>query len=251
MFFYSVHIRFILLLFSVFLYCVNASAIELYRADSRTPEDVENSGGILSRGQSESYERGTPININLFDHATGAPSGNTRYDDGYVSTTRTLSGAHNIGQNMFGGINEYYIYVIVGAPNMFDVNGVLRRYSPHPYEQEVAALGGIPLSQIVGWYRVSFGAIEGGMIRNPNYRGGLFRGLSIAPNSDGYRLAGFPDGHPAWRQEPWRNYAPAQCFSELRSIGCSDIIDTVSKNYLSNYKVTLKHILGLFFLSLD
>lgn len=115
----------------------------------------------MPRGQQEAYERGTPININLYDHARGTVTGNTRYNDGYVSTTTTLRQAHLIGQNLLGSYNEYYIYVVAPAPNLFDVNGVLGRYSPYPSENEFAALGGIPLSQIIGWYRVSFGVIEG------------------------------------------------------------------------------------------
>ncbi|EEU0312790.1 Heat-labile enterotoxin IIA, A chain, partial [Escherichia coli] len=193
-----------------------ANANDFYRADSRTPKEIRKLGGLLPRGQDEAYERGTPQNINLYDHATGTPTGNSRYNDGFVSTTRTLTSAHNIGQNMFGGIDSYYIYVISAAPNMFDVNGVLGSYSPHPYEHEVAALGGIPWSQVIGWYFVSFGVIEGAMTRNPGYRADLFRGLAISPNEDGYRFAGFPDEHPAWREAPWRDYAPAQCASGLR-----------------------------------
>ncbi len=227
----------------LFLLTNDVYANDLFRADSRTPDQIRNAGGLLPRGQDDAYERGTPININLFDHVTGMPSGNTRYDDGYVSTTRTLNAAHNIGQNMFGGINEYYIYVISAAPNMFDVNGILGRYSPHPYENEVAALGGVPLSQIIGWYRVSFGIIEMPMIRNNSYRGDLFRGLSLAPNEDGYRLAGFPDGHQAWREEPWRRYAPLQCSTDLRAnslITCHSITNGLSQKKLSDFK---KHYL--------
>ncbi|KAF6589099.1 Heat-labile enterotoxin IIA, A chain [Cronobacter sp. EKM101R] len=220
----------------------NVKADELFRADSRPPKEVKKLGGLLARGQDDAYERGTPQNINLFDHVRGAPTGNTRYDDGYVSTTRTLTQAHNIGQNMFGGVSGYYIYVIAPAPNMFDVNGVLRQYSPHPYENEVAALGGVPWSQIIGWYYVHFGVIEGGMTRNPGYRAGLFRGLDIATNEDGYRLAGFPDGHQAWREEPWRAHAPSQCASDLRSVTCNAIINGLSKKRLTKFKRKLRSL---------
>lgn len=148
------------LLFFVFI-SFSVSANDFFRADSRTPDEIRRAGGLLPRGQQEAYERGTPININLYEHARGTVTGNTRYNDGYVSTTTTLRQAHLIGQNILGSYNEYYIYVVAPAPNLFDVNGVLGRYSPYPSENEFAALGGIPLSQIIGWYRVSFGAIEG------------------------------------------------------------------------------------------
>ncbi|HFO5154787.1 TPA: enterotoxin A family protein, partial [Escherichia coli] len=221
---------------------------DLFRADTRAPNQLRRVNGLLPRGQDDAYERGTPININLFDHVMGMPTGNTRYDDGYVSTTTTLNEAHNIGQNMFGGSNEYYIYVISPAPNMFDVNGVLGRYSPHPYENEVAALGGIPFSQIIGWYRVNFGVIETPMVRNRAYRSDLFHGLNIAPNEDGYRLAGFPDGHQAWREEPWRRYAPLQCSTDLRVISiitCHSIINGLSNKKLSDLKKKLLSVMAL------
>ncbi|HBA7004280.1 TPA: Heat-labile enterotoxin IIA, A chain [Escherichia coli] len=231
-----------IILFFILNLCFGfAYANNYYRADSRTPDEIRRAGGILSRGQSDAYERGTPININLFNHASGTPTGNTRYDDGYVSTTNTVTSAHNIGQNMFGGLNEYYIYVIAPAPNMFNVNGVLGRYSPHPYENEFAALGGIPVSQIIGWYRISFGVLQGDMTRNPEYRNDLFRGMNIAANRDGYRLAGFPDGHRAWHEDPWREFAPSQCHSDLRasSVSCQSTINLLSKNILDKFKWNL------------
>ncbi|EPW5280256.1 enterotoxin A family protein [Yersinia enterocolitica] len=227
----------------LFLFSINSFANDLYRADARTPQEIRRAGGLLPRGTYDAYERGTPQNINLFDHANGTPSGNTRYDDGYVSTTYTLAAAHTIGQNILGGLNEYYIYVITPAPNIFDVNGVLGRYSPHPYEHEYAALGGVPISQVIGWYRVSFGVIQGNMTRNSLYRPDLFRGMNIAPNDDGYRLAGFPSGHQAWGESPWREHAVAQCRSELRSGSsktCHDQINVISKGEFDHYKINLR-----------
>ncbi|MFJ7171660.1 enterotoxin A family protein [Citrobacter freundii] len=214
-------------------------ADDYFRADARPPDEVRRSGGLIPRGQDEAYERGTPININLYDHARGTPIGNTRYNDGYVSTTTTLRQAHIIGQNILGGFNEYYIYVIAAAPNLFDVNGVLGRYSPYPSENEYAALGGVPLSQIIGWYRVSFGVIQGEMQRNRDYRRDFFQGLSIAPNEDGYRIAGFPEGHQAWGEQPWRNYVEPQCRRDLwkkYTYTCHEITNILSKNMLTHFK---------------
>ncbi|QCT89649.1 enterotoxin A family protein [Escherichia sp. E4742] len=218
-------------------------ANDFYRADSRSPDEVRRSGGLIPRGQDEAYERGTPININLYDHARGTVTGNTRYNDGYVSTTTTLRQAHLIGQNMLGSFNEYYIYVIAPAPNLFDVNGILGTYSPYPSENEYAALGGVPLSQIIGWYRVTFGAIEGGMHRNRNYRRDLFRGLSVAPNEDGYHLAGFPDEFPAWREYPWIEFAPDQCHQNNKTnsfLTCDFITNELSQADLLKFKKFIK-----------
>ncbi|EJZ3075998.1 enterotoxin A family protein [Escherichia coli] len=242
------------LLFFVFI-SFSVSANDFFRADSRTPDEIRRAGGLLPRGQQEAYERGTPININLYEHARGTVTGNTRYNDGYVSTTTTLRQAHLIGQNILGSYNEYYIYVVAPAPNLFDVNGVLGRYSPYPSENEFAALGGIPLSQIIGWYRVSFGAIEGGMLRNRDYRGDLFRGLTVAPNEDGYQLAGFPSNFPAWREIPWSTFAPEQCVpnnKEFKGGVCISATNVLSKNDLMNFKKLLKRRLALtFFMSDD
>lgn len=231
-----------LMLITVASLCISiniAYANDYFRSDSRSPDEIRRSGGLLPKGQYEAYDRGTPLNINLFDHARGTSTGNTRYDDGYVSTASNLRDAHLIGQNMLGGLNEYYIYVIAPAPNMFNVNEVLGRYSPFPYENEVAALGGIPFTQIIGWYRVNFGVIDGSMSRNPSFRRDLFAGLHIAPAADGYRLAGFPDGHQAWRESPWREHAPAPCASDLRGFGgvtCEAITNGLSKNRLRKIK---------------
>lgn len=235
--------RKILLFFSLLFISLYSYANDFFRADTRTPDEVRRSGGLLARGQDEAYERGTPVNINLYDHAHGAATGNTRFNDGYVSTTTTLRQAHLIGQNMLGGVNEYYIYVISAAPNLFNVNGVLGRYSPYPSENEYAALGGVPLSQIIGWYRISFGVIDGEMHRNRDYRRDLFRGLSVAPDEDGYRLAGFPAGFPAWNERPWREFAPERCGRERRSNNsttCSSVTNDRSKYELSSFKRTIK-----------
>ncbi|WP_412030935.1 enterotoxin A family protein [Escherichia coli] len=234
----------IILLFSVLMFASFFSyANDFYRADSRPPDEIRRSGGLIPRGQDEAYERGTPVNINLYDHARGTSTGNTRYNDGYVSTTTTLRQAHLIGQNILGGFNEYYIYVVAAAPNLFDVNGVLGRYSPYPSENEFAALGGIPLSQIIGWYRVSFGVIEGEMRRNRDYRRDLFQGLTVAPNEDGYQLAGFPDGFAAWGELPWREYAPDQCARNDKindSVSCNFVTNELSQYDLIEFKEFIK-----------
>ncbi|HDI3215606.1 TPA: cholera enterotoxin catalytic subunit CtxA, partial [Vibrio cholerae] len=113
--------------------------------------------------------------------------------------------------------STYYIYVIATAPNMFNVNDVLGAYSPHPDEQEVSALGGIPYSQIYGWYRVNFGVVDEQLYRNRGYRDRYYSNLDIAPAADGYALAGFPPEHRAWREEPWIHHAPPGCGNAPRS----------------------------------
>ncbi|PCS23473.1 hypothetical protein BTN49_0441 [Candidatus Enterovibrio escicola] len=74
------------------------------------------------------------------------------------------------------------------------------------------------------------------MTANPEYSRILFSPLSIAPTVDAYGLAGFPDGHRTWREEPWRSYAPEKCASDLRSITCIDQTDTLSQERLKSFK---------------
>lgn len=214
-----------------------------YRVDSRTPDEIKRSKGLLPRGEDDYFERGTNMNINLYDHVVGTPTGAARYDDGYVSTTTSRDRAHFLGQQYISGVDEYYIYVVVPAPNLLPVNDILRQHSPHPDEMEYAALGGIPLSQIYGWYRVYFGRIDDrGLRRNQAYREDLFRGMGTASAHDVYGLAGFPAGHQAWNQRPWADFAPSGCRSVTKRSAdnnfikpCEREVTKSAKQYLENY----------------
>ncbi|EMW44576.1 heat-labile enterotoxin LT subunit A [Escherichia coli] len=220
-----------------------ANGDKLYRADSRPPDEIKRSGGLMPRGHNEYFDRGTQMNINLYDHARGTQTGFVRYDDGYVSTSLSLRSAHLAGQSILSGYSTYYIYVIATAPNMFNVNDVLGVYSPPPYEQEVSALGGIPYSQIYGWYRVNFGVIDERLHRNREYRDRYYRNLNIAPAEDGYRLAGFPPDHQAWREEPWIHHAPQGCGNLSRTITddtCNEETQNLSTIYLREYQSKVK-----------
>lgn len=178
----------------------------LYRADSRSPEDIQATNGFNPRGFEEYFSRNRPMNINLFTHAQGTQTGMARDNDGYVSTSYSMRSAHVVGQTILSGYPRYYIYVIATAPNLIDVNEVLGRFSPHPDEHEVAALGGIPWSQVMGWYTVTSGVISESMTQNRAYRPSLYENLHITPAWDAYQFAGFPIDHNAWRQFPWHNF---------------------------------------------
>ncbi|HAS2434191.1 TPA: cholera enterotoxin catalytic subunit CtxA, partial [Vibrio cholerae] len=216
---------------------------KLYRADSRPPDEIKQSGGLMPRGQSEYFDRGTQMNINLYDHARGTQTGFVRHDDGYVSTSISLRSAHLVGQTILSGHSTYYIYVIATAPNMFNVNDVLGAYSPHPDEQEVSALGGIPYSQIYGWYRVHFGVLDEQLHRNRGYRDRYYSNLDIAPAADGYGLAGFPPEHRAWREEPWIHHAPPGCGNAPRSSmsnTCDEKTQSLGVKFLDEYQSKVK-----------
>ena len=55
-----------------------ANGDKLYRADSRPPDEIKRSGGLMPRGNNEYFDRGTQMNINLYDHARGTQTGFVR-----------------------------------------------------------------------------------------------------------------------------------------------------------------------------
>ncbi|EJF1757632.1 enterotoxin A family protein [Vibrio cholerae] len=180
----------------------------VYRADMQRPEAVKADGGFLPRGMDGSRPNQPPPNINLWDHVNGATTGMARHDSGYVSTTTSLGFATNWVRDHFN--NNGYVYHIDPTPNFIDVNATLRNYSPHREELEFAALGIIHWNQIIGWQRVERGGL-GTFVPNPDYSIGLYSTLHAAGAQP--QLAGFPAGHPAWRVQPWLQFA--NC--ELRS----------------------------------
>ncbi len=69
----------IIFVFFIFLSSFSyANDDKLYRADSRPPDEIKQSGGLMPRGQNEYFDRGTQMNINLYDHARGTQTGFVR-----------------------------------------------------------------------------------------------------------------------------------------------------------------------------
>ncbi|MCA3966640.1 enterotoxin A family protein [Vibrio vulnificus] len=238
----SIHKYFIVVSILISFSCIGGPS-EFYRADSRNPEEIKKSKGLYPKGQDEFFEHNRPMDISLFSHAQGTQTGYVRYDDGYVSTSSSLRSAHLIGQSILSGFSSYFIYVIAPAPNLMDVNRILGHYSPHPEENEFAALGGIPWSQVIGWYVVNSGVIGNNIIRNRDYRRDLYSNLVPASPENAYQFSGFPSGHLAWRQEPWINFAPVGCDNVTKGKE-SSCLKTQSENaYL--YLQNIKTIIGL------
>ncbi|KJZ71532.1 hypothetical protein HIM_09070 [Hirsutella minnesotensis 3608] len=80
-------------------------------------------------------------------------------------------------------------------------------------EQEFAALEGIRWTQVMGWGRMSNASDEKSFEdfpyeRNPNYDASWDQ---AAVSRAVPQLAGFPSGHLAWDQEPWRRFRDASC----------------------------------------
>ncbi|MET3559850.1 cholera enterotoxin subunit A [Bartonella japonica] len=184
---------------------------EVYRAAMESPEAIKRDGGFIPRGMDGTRPNQPPLDINLWNHVHGSETGMARYNSGYVSTTINRGIAINWVNNHLN--HNGYVYHIRATPNFIDVNASLRRYSPHQDEQEMAALGMIHWNQVIGWQRVRGGTV-GEFVPNPDYRERLY--TSLAAGGAQPQLAAFPDAHPAWREQPWSEYA--EC--ELKS-SCS------------------------------
>lgn len=209
----------------------------VYRAAGKidNPESLKRANGFYARGIDGSRPRQPPPNISLFDHAVGALTGTSNVSSGYISTTERRRFAFQF-INLYLG-NSGYIYHIRPTANFYDVNGTLGRYSPHPPETEFAALGRIHFSQIIGWEGINNG-ISGGFIHNPDYRDLLFTPVPATSGIE-YSLAGFPRGHRAWSEEPWRSAMCSHSSISKRSVdACSaDAVHDIGEAaFYQNYK---------------
>ncbi|ATO57321.1 enterotoxin A family protein [Bartonella sp. 1-1C] len=197
---FRLFITLIIVIFSHFVFADDDRIV--YRAAMDTPKDLKAAGGFFPRGMDRTRPNQPPPDISLWNHVNGTGTGMARHDSGYVSTT--------VNRNLaIRWVSSYlnhngYVYHIHTTPNFIDVNGTLGRYSPHSPEQEMAALGVIHWTQIIGWERVSGGTV-GRFVRNPDYRERIYSGFSSGGTQP--QLAGFPDNHQAWGQEPWSSYA--------------------------------------------
>ncbi|OPB30017.1 enterotoxin A family protein [Bartonella sp. WD12.1] len=106
---------------------------------------------------------------------------------------------------LHGWTSPSYVYHIRAAPNFIDVNAMLRQYSPHPEQSELAALGGIRWGQ----------EVVGEFVRNPDYNHALYGNFPISDPQP--QLAGFPYYHEAWHFEPWVAHATCELKSTCSS----------------------------------
>ncbi|AMV00738.1 heat-labile enterotoxin alpha chain domain-containing protein (plasmid) [Xanthomonas citri pv. aurantifolii] len=174
----------------------------VYRAALESPDVIKQQGGFLARGMDQTRPNQPPPDTSLFNHANGAETGLSNHSSGYVSTTTSFNIAHYWVNNMLSG--RGYIYHIHPTGNLIDVNASLLRYSPHPGENEYAALGTIHWSQIIGWQQVSYG-VAGAFVSNRDYNRSLYSSAHAGEGAP--YLAGFPPDHPAWGQAPWVDFS--------------------------------------------
>jgi cholera enterotoxin subunit A len=181
---------------------------QFFRAESRTPEHIEESRGIIGDDNDDQTYLTWGENVeqmSLYLHSRSE----TRDSYGYISINNSLERAYIEGNRLFSRLQTSYIYVIAQAPNIFYTSNILGQFRNR--ENQFSAMGGIPISQIIGWYTVANGSISGPMTPNPSYRENQFSGLHIVDGAAGYPYAGFPLGHRAWLESPWRNFAPEYC----------------------------------------
>lgn len=176
--------------------------LTVYRAVMEPPDVVKKTGGFIPRGADGSRPNQPPVDISLYNHATGSSTGLANVRSGYVATTTSLPTAHLwVNQNLSG---SGYIYFIQPTGNMIDLNASLGIYSPHPGEMEYAALGIIHWTQVRGWRQVFFGRMLP-YVPNPDYNDRLY---TFSHAGEGHpELAGFPANHPAWSSLPWSAFA--------------------------------------------
>ncbi|KAJ0162096.1 Heat-labile enterotoxin IIB, A chain [Colletotrichum tanaceti] len=182
------------------LWSLLCQAVDLYRADSRTPAQIQAAQGFLPRGQS-TFGVAAP-DTSLWNHVEGDAQGFSRMDDGYVSTTSDRNLAVNWIRDMLGG--NGYVYRIHSAPNMIDCKATLDKYYRFEHEKEFAALGGIKDNQIIGWTRFTNNR-AGSEERNPFYQANIYGNMGTGGSQPS--LAAFPPGHPAWRESPWNQFS--------------------------------------------
>jgi hypothetical protein len=181
-----------------FVASLNLYAIDYYRGDRDPPEVVKSAGGFQPRGYINNRP-GELVDLSLFNHIVGQG-----VNSGYVSTTDSQSVALR-----FAGTGNGYVYVLAAAPNLVSASSALGTHYELQMEREFSAMGGIPWTQIRGWYRTVSGRITGSFVRNRDYRDDLYRNLDVPGPQDIYHLAGFPPGHIAWQMPPWNRYDPA------------------------------------------
>ena len=120
-----------------------------WRGDTRTPEEVF-TFGLRTTGKGE----------NLLLHARGDD-----YASNFIGTSKSKGVGINYIVDKGGHLYE------ARAPGGREVNAELGPKSPHPYDNEVAFLGGIPAKHIVGAQKIKRGGgTDGPFIPNPNYK---------------------------------------------------------------------------------
>ncbi|KAK2591692.1 hypothetical protein QQS21_010604 [Conoideocrella luteorostrata] len=180
----------------------------------RSPADVQRAGGMWARGfelidhlTTEQLEAGSSLHTH-----TGNPVG-TRDITQYVSTTTSLPVAITFAIRPSPEHEQEvgYLYRIRTNWAMVDVNLSLEDISPYAFQQEHAAVQGVPWNQVLGWYQVRAADVQrilgaedpvsqlGPFTRNPDFRPDPTDHSGAQPQLSGVRVP-IEGRHGAWEQ---------------------------------------------------
>ncbi|KAM4066036.1 heat-labile enterotoxin alpha chain domain-containing protein [Hirsutella rhossiliensis] len=181
----------------------------VYRADTLRPQQARLQGGFWPRGMNRTRPTALRADFSLFNHVQGTSSHTSRDNSGFVSTTASGDFAE---QHLLDDLDATgYIYRIHVAENIVDAAASLGPYYPYPDEEEFAAIAGVRWIQVLGWTEYRNGD-EMDYVENPDYRSELFDSRRTGGAQP--QLAGFPVGHPAWHEDPWRFMADCLSFKK-------------------------------------
>ncbi|PFH63325.1 putative enterotoxin [Ophiocordyceps unilateralis] len=196
----------------------------VWRAEySRTPEEAEQAGGLLSQCL-DNINRGATFNsseleqgTSLYAHTNGLSTAASQY----VSVTPYPTMAFwfaNAQQFKADGFNRpIYLYKIRAGPAMIPVNASLGQYSPVRMGGELCVAGRIPWHQVLGWHVISLTTVglifdtdnrvreDAVFYQNPKYKAASYPGQRTVGEPQP-QLAGFPADSEAWNQRPWSKH---------------------------------------------
>ncbi|KAK2612035.1 hypothetical protein QQS21_002000 [Conoideocrella luteorostrata] len=180
----------------------------VYRVDAMPPNIAKEQGGFPPRQADLSNAK-----FSIYEHSHSSLGGGS---SPYVSTSLRPQGAE-----IFASPGRVaYLYEIHATPNFIDTFTTLggskttstgEPYLLHKSEREFLATGGIKWDQVVSYTKLADGRDTGKKdrkkIANDDYNKPKYNNLKAGgPN---YELAGFPDGHEAWKNEPWSKHKGA------------------------------------------
>ncbi|KAF5132985.1 Cholera enterotoxin subunit A [Metarhizium anisopliae] len=170
-------------------------AKEVFRGDFRSPRDVAKDGGFRPQGNYANDDQAFSIYRHMVgehgredDSDLSDEDSDDEWTSAFVSVTTSVDTAASYGR---------WVYRIHATPNMIDPT------EGEENQPEIFALGGVPWSQVIGWYELRFennesvnaeGITANDFTPNPGYQ----------PRYDGYTLTTVEPRGP-WRSHD-RNY---------------------------------------------
>lgn len=199
----------------------------VWRADKRNPNEIMASGGLWAKGYSATTSS-LKQDVSLYRHAHGSyNSFQSTSNDGYVSFTKSKALAESWIKQYLGG--QGFVYEVPFFPNLIDVRMTLGKYNPHNEEHEFAAIKGVEYQQIRGWNE--FRLQQGKTVKQPFHFNSIYNAAKYTGRVHAgaqFTLAGFPAGHPAWKEEPWSFYASCSAGGHKRASATPPKQDTNS-----------------------